>query len=429
MLDIKLFRENPDVIRNDLKKRGDNEKIKWVDEVIKLDNEWRTLIKKRDDLKSVRNTVSKQIGTIKEAKEKQKKINEMTKNNDEIDKFEKEIETNRERTQYLLDRFPNILDASVPVGKDDSENKEIRVWGKKTSFKFKPKSHQEICELNDWYDIERGAKVAGARNYFLKNSLARLEFAIATYAIDFLRSRGFTFMVPPYMCYKKCFYGTGYLPAGEADLYNIKFEGQDMSLIGTSEVPLASYHMDETLLSSDMPKKYCGYSACFRTEAGSHGKDTKGIFRVHQFNKVEMVILSKPEDSKAMHELLIKTAEEFWQSLEIHYHVVNICTGDIGVGAAKKYDIEAWLPGQEKFREIVSCSNMTDYQARRLNIKYRMENGKPPEGFVHTLNSTCVATVRALVAVIENYQEADGSVKIPAVLVPYMGGIKKIGKD
>jgi seryl-tRNA synthetase len=426
MLDIKLFRESPDIIRNDLKKRQDAEKLKWVDEVIKLDNEWRELSKKKDDLRNIRNTVSKEISSIKDAKTKQSKINEMSKNNEAIEKLEKEIESNRTRTQYLLDRFPNILDNSVPIGKDDSENVEVRSYGKKPSFKFKAKTHQELCEKNDWYDLERGAKAAGARNYYLKNNLARLEFAVATYAIDFLRKKGFTFMVPPYMCYDKCFYGTGFLPSGKDDLYSFKFEGQEMSLIGTSEVALVSYHMDETLLASELPLKYCAYSTCFRTEAGSHGKDTKGIFRVHQFNKIEMVAFTKPEQSKEMHEFMIKTAEEFWQSLGVHYRVVNICTGDIGVGAAKKYDLEVWLPGQEKYREIVSGSNMTDYQARRSNIKYRLENGKAPEGFVHTLNSTCVATARALVAILENYQEADGSVRIPDVLVPYMSGLKKL---
>jgi seryl-tRNA synthetase len=227
-------------------------------------------------------------------------------------------------------------------------------------------------------------------------------------------------MIPPYMAYEKCFFGTGYLPSGKDELYEIKGEG--MNLIGTSEVPITSYHMDETLLESELPKKYCGYSACFRTEAGSHGKDEKGIFRVHQFDKIEMVLFSKPQESAKMHEFLLKTAEEFWQSLGIHYHVVNICTGDLGVCASKKYDIEAWFPGQNKFREVVSCSNFKDYQSRRLNIKYREKAGMPPKELVHTLNSTLVTSTRCLIAIIENFQTKEGKVKIPKVLQPYMGG-------
>jgi seryl-tRNA synthetase len=276
-----------------------------------------------------------------------------------------------------------------------------------------------LCEKNDWYDILRGAKVAGARNYFLKNELARLQFALFSYALDFLKKKGFNFMIPPYMAYEKCFYGTGYLPGGKEDLYEIKNEG--MNLIGTSEVPITSYYMDETLLEIELPKKFCGYSACFRTEAGSHGKDEKGIFRVHQFDKIEMVVFSKPEESGKIHEELLKIAEEFWQSLGINYRVVNICTGDLGVCASKKYDIEAWFPGQNKYREVVSCSNFKDYQSRRLNIKLREKDGMPPKCLVHTLNSTLVTSTRCLIAIIENFQTKDGKVRIPKILQPYMG--------
>lgn len=424
MLDINLFRENPDIIRNDLKKRKDKEKLKWVDEVIKLDNEWRKQIKSRDKLKQLRNKVSKEIGQTKNVSEKKKKIVQMKKNNDKIKSIEKKISKKREKIKYYLDRIPNIMDNSVPVGKDDSENVELRKSGKKPVFKFKIRNHQELCELNDWYDIARGAKVAGARNYYLKNDLAKLNLALVNYTIDFFREKGFTFVIPPYMAYKKCFYGTGFIPGGEEDIYYLKDE--NMGLIGTSEVPLVSYHMDETLLETELPIKLCGYSACFRTEAGSHGKDTKGIFRVHQFDKVEMVVFCKPKNSEKIHKELLKIAEKFWQSLGIHYRVVNICTGDLGWAASKKYDLEAWMPGQKKYREIVSCSNIKDYQARRSNIKYREEEGKPPKGFVHTLNSTCVATVRALIAIMETYQQKDGHVKIPKPLVKYMNGVKKI---
>lgn len=420
MLSMKLFRENPDLIKKDLKKRGDTKKVEWVDEVRKLDEAWRDLLQKRDKYRQRRNEVSKEIATIKKTDEKKKKIKLMSVNNEKIKAVEEKIKDIEEKIDYYINRIPNILEEDVPIGKDDSENVNIREHGKKPKFKFKPRTHQELCELNDWYDVVRGAKVSGARNYFLKNNLAKLSFAIFNYAIDFLTKKGFTFMTAPHICYNECFYGTGYLPGGEEDLF--KIEGEDRALIGTSEVPITSYHMKETLLLTDLPKKYCGFSACYRTEAGSHGKDTKGIFRVHQFNKVEMVILSKPEESKKMHEYLIKTAEEFWKSLKIPYRVVNICTGDIGTVCTKKYDIEAWLPGQEKYREVVSCSNFLDYQARRLKIKYRAEEGKPPIDYVHTLNSTCVTDTRCLIAILENFQDKKGRVKIPKKLQPYMNG-------
>lgn len=420
MLDIKLFRETPDIVRKDLKKRKYADKLALVDEIISADNEWRKNVAIRDELKNKRNVVSKEISSIKDAKLKQAKIKEMQDNNKKISELDDLCNCLEKKVNDLLSQIPNIMDASVPVGKDDSENVMVKSFGKKPEFKFKILAHQDLCEKNDWYDVLRGTKVAGARSYFLKNDLARLQFALFSYALDFIMKKGFSFMIPPYMAYKKCFFGTGYLPGGEDDLYEIK--NSDLSLIGTSEVPITSYFMDETLLESDLPKKFCGYSACFRTEAGTSGKDEKGIFRVHQFDKIEMVVNCLPEESAKMHELLLKTAEEFWQSLGIHYRVVNICTGDLGVVASKKYDIEAWFPGQEKYREVVSCSNLKDYQSRRLNIKYREQNGMPPKSLVHTLNSTLVTSTRSLIAIIENFQTKEGKVKIPKVLQYYMGG-------
>ena len=265
MLDINLFRTNPEIIKKDLKKRDNTEKIGWVDEVIKLDSEWRKLTQKRDILKNLRNTVSREIASTKDKKEKTKKINEMKKNNESILAAEKNINEKKEKIDYYLARIPNILDDDVPAGKDDTENVELYASGKKPKFNFNPKRHQELCEKNDWYDLERGAKVAGARSYYLKNDLAVLEHAIIQYAMDYLLKKGHTFMTVPYMCYNKCFYATGFLPAGEEDIYRI--ENEDTSLIGTSEVPLVAYHMDETLLESELPKKFGGFSACFRTEA------------------------------------------------------------------------------------------------------------------------------------------------------------------
>ncbi|MDD5499606.1 MAG: serine--tRNA ligase [Candidatus Nanoarchaeia archaeon] len=418
MLDIKLFRENPDIVRKDLKKRKYADKLNLIDEVIKADSQWRKELIKRDKLKNLRNVESKKIAGIKGKKEKEKKIREMQENNKKIQEVDGKCAALEKIVIDLLSKIPNLMDESVPYGKDDSENIEIKKWGKKAEFGFKPLSHQELCEKNDWYDVVRGAKVAGARNYFLKNDLARLQFALFSYALDFLKKKGFSLMIPPYMAYDKCFFGTGYLPEGKEDLYEIS--GQGMSLIGTSEVPITSYYMNETLNENDLPKKFCGYSACFRTEAGSHGKDEKGIFRVHQFDKIEMVILCAPEKSKEMHEFLLKNAEEFWQSLGMHYRVVNICTGDLGIVASKKYDIEAWFPGQDKYREVVSCSNFKDYQSRRLNIKLREKEGMPPKNFLHTLNSTLVTNTRCLIAIIENFQTKEGKVLIPKALQPYM---------
>ncbi len=420
MLDIRLFRENPEIIKDDLKKRKYSDKLPLVDKIIEADLAWRQKSKELDELKALRNKTSKEIGTIKDAAERGKKIKQMQDNNKKIEGMETQVAGLEEKTIELVSQIPNLMDESVPVGKDDSENVEAKQWGKKPSFNFSPLAHQELCEKNGWYDILRGSKVAGARNYFLKGNLARLNTALISYAQDFLANKGFTLMIPPYMCYDKCFFGTGYLPSGKDDLYEIKNEG--MNLIGTSEVPITSYYMNETLTESELPKKMCGYSACFRTEAGSHGKDEKGIFRVHQFDKVEMVILCKPEDSKKMHEYLLSIAEEFWQSLGIHYRVVNICTGDLGVVASKKYDIEAWFPGQNKYREIVSCSTFKDYQSRRLNIKYREKEGMAPKEFIHTLNSTLFASTRCMIAIIENFQSQNGKVRLPKVLQAYMGG-------
>ncbi|MDD4353492.1 MAG: serine--tRNA ligase, partial [Candidatus Nanoarchaeia archaeon] len=266
MLDIKLFRETPNIIINDLKKRKYADKLPLIDEIIKIDNEWRKSLAKRDELKNLRNVESKKIALIKDKSERDKKIKEMQENNSKIEKIDINCSELEKKVNDLLSQIPNIMDESVPVGKDDSENVEIKTWGKKPEFGFKILDHQTLCEKNDWYDVLRGTKVAGARNYFLKNDLARLQFALFSYALDFIKTKGFSFMIPPYMAYEKCFFGTGYLPSGKDELYEIKGEG--MNLIGTSEVPITSYHMDETLLESELPKKYCGYSACFRTEAG-----------------------------------------------------------------------------------------------------------------------------------------------------------------
>jgi seryl-tRNA synthetase len=299
----------------------------------------------------------------------------------------------------------------------------IRTWGEPTRFDFKPKDHIDLALALDLVDIERAAKVSGARFYYLKKDLVRLNFALIMYGLEFMVDRGFVPFQPPYMMKKKVIEGAVALSDFEETIY--KIEGEDLFLLATAEHALLGLHAEEILEGKVMPLRYCGISPCFRKEAGAHGRDTKGIFRVHQFEKVEQFTFCRPEDSSREHELLIKNAEEFFQSLKLPYRVVNVCTGDLGTVAAKKYDLEVWLPGQEKYREAVSCSNCTSYQAVRSNVRYR-DRPNDPTAYVHTLNSTLVATERALVAIMENYQNENGSIEIPHRLIPYMTGLEII---
>ncbi len=425
MLDIKFIRENPEIVKKDLRKRGEKEKIEWVDKLLRYDKLWRESLKSLENLRHKRNTITEKIAELRRRGES---ADDLLREAKEIPARIKELEEKnkkyRERIDFYLQRIPNILHESVPVGKDDEENVPIRHWGKIPKFPFKPKDHIDLGLSLDIMDIERAAKVSGARFYYLKNEAVIVNFALMRFALDFLRKKGFDIMVTPMLVRKRAFFGTGFLPGGEDDIYYIKDE--DLALIGTSEVALGGYHMDEILDADSLPRFYSGFSPCFRTEAGSHGRDTKGIFRTHEFWKVEQFIYCKPEDSWKYHEFLIKNTEEMFQKLEIPYRIVNICTGDIGSVAAKKYDLEAWLPGQNKYREMASCSNCTDYQARRLNVRYRLAEGKPPAGYVHTLNNTGIATPRALVAILENHQQEDGSVVIPKALRPYTHGLDVI---
>ncbi len=426
MLDIKLFRENPDVVRNDLKKRGIKELLPLVDEIITQDKIWRTLSKEADDAKAQRNRLSEEVAKLKkEKKDASVVIEKMKSLSEKIREFDAEIAKEEELIRTDLMKFPNILHESVPAGKDDTENVEIKKWGTIPKFDFPLKSHVDIIEKLGIADLERAANVAGARFYYLKNELVLLDYALIRFALDKLIKKGFILVEPPYMIQRKPYEGVTDMADFEKVMY--KVEGEDLYLIATSEHAIAPMHMNEILDAKDLPLKYAGISPCFRKEAGSHGKDTKGIFRVHQFNKVEMFVFSEPKDSWRIHEELLKIAEEVFQDLKIPYHVVNICTGDIGTVAAKKYDIEAWMPSQNTYREVVSCSNCTDYQSRRLGIRWRKSTSDKPE-LVHTLNSTAIATARAMVAIIENYQQKDGTVRVPDILVPYMSGIKVIGK-
>jgi len=340
-----------------------------------------------------------------------------------IKAVEEEMGTYREKMDSILMRLPNIMDETVPYGKDDADNVVVRSWGRAAEFKFKPKDHIDLATDLDLIDIERAARTSGARFYYLKGDLVRLNYALIRYGLDFMVKRGFIPFQPPYMMKKEVISGAVALSDFEDTIY--KIEGEDLFLLATSEHALLGLHAGDILDGKRLPIRYCGISPCFRKEAGAHGRDTKGIFRVHQFEKVEQFIFCRPEESQKEHELLIKNAEEFFQSMGMHYRIVNVCTGDLGTVAAKKYDLEAWLPGQEKYREEVSCSNCTAYQSVRSNVRFR-ERPNDPTRHVHTLNSTLVATERTLVAIMENCQQKDGSIRIPDALVPYMMGQTEI---
>jgi seryl-tRNA synthetase len=423
MIDVKLLRENPDVIRSDLRKRGLPDKLKLVDEGIEVDRNWRRLKAELEELRHRQNELNAEIARLKkEGKDASRKLAEVKGIPDGIRRLEAESQRSEKRLREILMGLPNILHESVPVGKDDTDNVTVRTWGKEPRFEFEPKDHVDILNELGMLDIERAGKISGARFYFLRGDAVKLEHSIMRYAIDYISSRGYLPVEPPFMMRREAYEGVTDLNDFGPVIY--KVEGEDLYMIATSEHPLVAMHMDEIIDGGRLPLKYCGFSPCFRVEAGSHGKDTKGIFRTHQFYKVEQVAFARPEESWAVHEELISNAEAIFQSLGLHHRVVNVCTGDMGSVAAKKYDLEAWMPNQRRFREMVSCSNCTDYQARRLAIRFRDRQSEPTR-LVHTLNSTA-ATTRALVAIVENYQRRDGTVSIPAPLVPYMDGQEEL---
>lgn len=422
MLDIKLLREKPDLVKKDLEKRFLKNLIPNVDKFAALDKEWRELKRKLDSLRHKGNLLSGEINKLKkENKPVENKLVEAKKNLVGIKSIEESIKKHRGGLDELLKALPNLTHKSVPVGKEEGQNKVIRVMRKKPKFSFTPRDHVDLISSLGLADIERASKVSGARFYYLKDELVLLELALERFALDLLNKKGYTLVRTPDMIKREAIEGAAELPDFEETLY--KIDGEDLFLISTAEQSLASLHMGEIMNMRDLPLKYAGISSCYRKEAGSHGKDTKGIFRVHEFRKVEQFVYCRPEESWQLHEELLKNAEELFKKLKIPYRVVNIVSGCLNATAAKKYDIEAWLPAQKKYREVVSCSNCTDYQARKLNIKFRDGN---EFRYVHLLNATAVATTRAIVAIIENYQQRDGSVKIPNILQPYMGGLKKI---
>jgi seryl-tRNA synthetase len=424
MLDIRFVRENPQAVKNDLTRRGDLQKIEWVDELLRRDTEWRKVLTEINKLREQRNRITEEIARLRrtggDASVKMKEAEAIPAT---IMDGEKTIAEHRQRIDYLLMRLPNLMHESVPQGKDEDDNVEIRRWGEKPSFAFKPKDHIDLGTGLNLIDIERAAKVAGARFYYLKNDLVRLNWAIVSFALDLMRQKGFTLIQPPYLLRREAMEGAVDLSDFQDVIY--KVENEDLHLIATSEHAMLGMHRDEILDGNNLPLRYCGISPCFRKEAGAHGRDTKGIFRVHQFEKVEQFIFSRPEQSWDEHELLMQNHEEIFQQLKLPCRVVNICSGELGTVAAKKYDLEVWLPGQNKYREAGSCSNCTSYQAVRSNIKFR-DKPNEPTAYVHTLNSTLIATERALVAILENYQQEDGSVAVPDVLAPYMSGTRRI---
>ncbi|MDE2399811.1 MAG: serine--tRNA ligase [Patescibacteria group bacterium] len=416
MLDIKFIRENKDVVQ-----AGAVKKCLDVDigKLIELDDARLKELKEIEDLRAEVNKVSNDIARHQDPKLKAQLIEEMRAVKDDIKTKEEKLRQIMEEWQLLMLQVPNVPDMSVPDGNTDAENQEIKVWGDKPTFNFEPKDHIEIMNTLKMVDFERGTKVHGFRGYYLTNDGARLSFAIWNYAMDFFSTRGFSPIIPPVLDRKDSFLGTGFLPQGEEDLY--KTQDGDF-LAGTAEVPLMGMHAGEVLEKDILPLKYLGFSPCFRREAGSHGKDVKGLIRVHEFYKLEQLILCEAnhETSVKFHEELNKNTEEFIESLEIPYHTVINCGGDLGLGQVKKYDIELWVPKENKYREISSASYFHDFQTRRLGIRYKDENGKMH--YAHSLNSTAIATPRILVSMIENFQQADGTVIIPEVLRKYMGG-------
>ncbi len=420
MLDIKMIRENPEMVRSNLARRNDPEILRMFDELIEYDKSWRRYFAEANELRSQRNRITEEIARLKkQGLDVTEKLREAAAIPARIKEIESKMQEYREKMDYILMRLPNLMDDSVPFGKDENDNVVIRTWGEIRTFNFNAKDHIDLALELDLIDIERAAKVSGSRFYYLKGDLVKLNFALIKYGLDFMTRRGFIPFLPPYMMKRKILEGAVSLADFQDTIY--KVEGEDLFLIATSEHALLGLHSDEILDGNRLPLRYCGISPCFRKEAGAHGRDTKGIFRVHQFEKVEQFVFCKPVDSPKEHELLIKNAEEFFQSLKLPYRVVNVCSGDLGTVAAKKYDLEVWLPGQGKYREMVSCSNCTSYQAIRSNIRFRDKPNEPTK-YVHTLNSTLVATERAIVAILENYQQEDGSIIIPDPLIPYMNG-------
>ena len=416
---MKVFRENPDSIFDDLKRRNASAEI--VKEVIKLDKKWRVLIEEGNKLRAERNSISKEIGELKkQGKDAKAVLEKMSGIKDKLSQNEKETKEMLNLRDQTRMRVPNILETDVPVGENDEGNKEIGSHGSKRSI-TNPKPHQEIIENIGGADLKRAAKISGRRFYFLTGDLARLEMALINYAVDYLCQNQYTLTIPPFFMNREAYEGVVDLNDFEEVMY--KIDEQDFYLIATSEHPLTARFKDEILEIKEQPLKYAGISTNFRKEVGAHGLSDRGIWRVHQFAKVEQVVICKPEDSKKMHQEILNNAIELFKGLEIPFRIVDICTGDIGTVAARKYDLEAWMPASQQWKEIVSASNCKSYQSVRLNMRYRTPDGTE---YPHTLNATAIATTRALAAILENNQQTDGSISIPKALRKWMNNQEKI---
>jgi seryl-tRNA synthetase len=420
MLDIKFIRENKDIIKMGARKKHINFD---VDQLLEIDEKRKTLLQVVEEKRAKQNEVGQKIAQAA-PEEKQRLLSEMTLLKADLQKEEDELKDIMRDWRKLMLECPNIPDMSVPEGKDDSENVEVRTWGEIPKFDFTPKSHIELMNDLDLADFERGTKIAGFRGYILKNEGALLQQAVLQFTMQHMVAKGFTPLIVPSLVKRETLMGTGYLPQGEEDLYKTQ---DDDFLAGTGEVSTMSYYSDEILKKEQLPLKFISFSTCFRREAGSHGKQTKGLYRVHEFYKLEQVVLCEAshEQSVAYHEELTNNAEEVLSALNLPHRVVVNCGGDLGLGQVKKYDIEAWIPSEERYGETHSSSYFHDFQTRRLNIRYS-EDGK--NKLAHSLNNTAIAVPRVLIQIIENNQQADGSIVIPEVLRPYMGGISKIEK-
>ena len=421
MINPKIIRSEPERIVDMLKNR--NVEID-ISELLTVDKKRRELITELESYKMKRNRVSQEISTKKsQGGDISEILTEMKNISTKIEKLQDTVKVSQDDYNNRLESIPNLIHDSVPIGKDEKANKEVENWQPETGLNKNSRDHIELSEKNNLVDLERASKISGSRFYFLKNSLVRMNYALIAFALDYISKKGYAMLQPPYLMNRKPMSGAVILSDFEEVIY--KIEDQDLYLIGTSEHALAAMHLEEIFSKEDLPRKYVSVSPCFRKEAGSHGRDTKGIFRVHQFEKVEIFSITDPKSSWTQHEEILEDVKQFYKELEIPYRVMLLSSGDMGKVASKTFDIEAWLPGQNNYRELVSCSNCTDFQSRRLGIKYR---NKPHEESIltHTLNSTLTATERTLIAILENFQNEDGSITIPRALRTYMNNQKEI---
>jgi len=405
MIDINLLRTNPEKVKKGVADKGFD--VSVVDKAIELDKKYREILQKVEELRSKRNKLAKE-----------KNLEEGKRVKQELQRLEPELERVEKEFEEVFWQIPNLPLPQVPIGKNEKENVEIKRWGEPRKFDFQPKDHLELGKILGILDFETGAKVSGSQFYFLYGDGALLELALIRYAMELLEREGFLPVITPDLAKSRYYLGTGYMPKGkEAQTYTI--EGEDLGLIATAEVTLAGKHADEIIPEAKLPLKYIGYSHCFRQEAGAYGKYSKGLYRVHQFTKAEMFIYCKPEDSEEMHKYLLSMEEKIYQELGIPYRVVEMCTGDLGAMAARKFDIEAWMPSRNDYGEVTSTSNCTDYQARNLNIRFKRKDGRTE--YVHMLNATAIATSRTILSILENFQEADASLVVPEVLRMWVG--------